>query len=164
MDEGTPHVAPEIIAVTILIEESQSAPNHCIHHCHTCLGHVVLIHHLNPHALPERVLHALHHLATTNRRGEINHSAPNNSENSFPHRHAPWHCPKLTRKGCMGVGSSGGQVAGSRRHDSVVGHTLPESPLSCGLIRAAPPQTSSHAQPPPCVNAPSVNFCSPETE
>lgn len=96
MDEGTPHVAPEvIITVAILIEESQSAPNHCVHHCHPCPGHMVLIHHLHPHALPERVLHALCHLAITKRGGGINHTwcfpSPNTSENSFPHRHPSQH-------------------------------------------------------------------------
>lgn len=88
MDEGTPHVAPEvIITVTIFIEESQSTPDDGVHHCHACLGHVVLIHHLHPHALPERVLHALCHLATTRRGEVIAHSAflPQRPQrNSFP--------------------------------------------------------------------------------
>lgn len=99
MDEGAPHVAPEVIvAVPVLVEESQPAPDDRVHHRHARPGHMVLIHHLHPHALPERVLHALRHLATTSRGGEINPTprlpSPEPSENSFS-PHTALRCPKL---------------------------------------------------------------------
>lgn len=55
VDQGTPHVAPEVVViVTILIEEPQATPMTVSTHV-TCIlspGHLGLVHHLQPHALP----------------------------------------------------------------------------------------------------------------
>lgn len=64
MDEGTPHVTPEVItAIAVLIKKPQPATDHRIHHSHTCPRNTVLIYYLQSHALAKWVLHVLSHLS-----------------------------------------------------------------------------------------------------
>lgn len=51
MDEGTEHMAPEVIGVvlTFLIDQPEAPSNDLLHQCHPCPAQVVLVHHLYPH-------------------------------------------------------------------------------------------------------------------
>lgn len=51
MDEGTEHMAPEVIGVvlTFLIDQPEATSNDLLYQRHPCPAQVVLVHHLYPH-------------------------------------------------------------------------------------------------------------------
>lgn len=64
VDEGTEHVAPEVIGVVLafLIDQPEAASDHLLHQRHPCPAQVVLVHHLHPHQLLEGELQVVVYL------------------------------------------------------------------------------------------------------
>lgn len=64
MDEGTEHMAPEVIRVVLafLIDQPEATSDDLLHQRHPCPAQVVLVHHLYPHQLLEGELQVLVYL------------------------------------------------------------------------------------------------------
>lgn len=64
VDEGTEHVAPEVVGVVLalLIDQPEAASDHLLHQRHPCPAQVVLVHHLHPHQLLEGELQVVVYL------------------------------------------------------------------------------------------------------
>lgn len=64
MDEGTEHMAPEVIRVVLalLIDQPEATADDLLHQRHPCPAQVVLVHHLYPHQLLERELQVVVYL------------------------------------------------------------------------------------------------------
>lgn len=64
MDEGTEHMAPEVIRVvlTFLIDQPEATSDDLLHQRHPCPAQVVFVHHLYSHQLLERKLQVIVYL------------------------------------------------------------------------------------------------------
>lgn len=64
MDEGTEHMAPEVIwaVLTFFVYQPEPTSDDLLHQCHPCPAQIVLIHHLYTHRLLEGELHVLMYL------------------------------------------------------------------------------------------------------
>lgn len=64
VDEGTEHMAPEVIRVVLafLIDQPEATSDDLLHQRHPCPAQVVLVHHLYPHQLLEGELEVLVYL------------------------------------------------------------------------------------------------------
>lgn len=74
VDEGTEHMAPEVIRVVLalLIDQPEAAPDDLLHQRHPCPAQVVLVHHLHPHQLLEGELQVLVYLWWKKKQKSIN--------------------------------------------------------------------------------------------
>lgn len=76
VDEGTEHVAPEVVGVVLalLIDQPEAASDHLLHQRHPCPAQVVLVHHLHPHQLLEGELQVVVYLKQQQKRIKGTHT------------------------------------------------------------------------------------------